>query len=526
MTIVLRTVKGAPLTITEIDGNFSQLTDRLTALEQNPPLAESIGAISVQGDQLSILGNRGSNFGQFALPVAQLVARGVWATATAYAKLEMVNAPDGNGYICLTAHTSGVFATDLAANRWAKLVNAGTAGVTGKVLTGAGLTGGGDLSVDRTLSLASMPANSLKGNNGASTAVPSDLTAAQAAAMLPAMLGDSGSGGAKGLVPAPAAGDAAAGKFLKANGTWAVPAGGGGGGSVGGSSGQLQYNSAGVFAGATNLKVIGSGAGLNFGGVALQPAASAGSLNLYANNELGQAFLSLRSDTAPEAFVQECLGHRSVAIILPSSGGLVASFGVNTSNAGSITHSSSAAIGYWIANATTATANNDVYFATAANYFYRNLGFYHAATLNYPDASYGAGATGTRIGVGLVANAASNLLAGDTLLTAGCGFQYSTNRGDSNWQLVSFDGTTQTTVNTGMVFAPAKLYQFELFAAPNGGSLNWRIKNLTDNSMQSGVVTTNLPPASTGLMMMAGVRNLGASIRNMQMKRMYGTSSI
>jgi hypothetical protein len=40
------------------------------------------------------------------------------------------------------------------------------------------------------------------------------------------------------------------------------------------------------------------------------------------------------------------------------------------------------------------------------------------------------------------------------------------------------------------------------------------------------VVTTNLPPASTGLMMMAGVRNLGASIRNMQMKRMYGTSSI
>lgn len=36
--------------------------------------------------------------------------------------------------------------------------------------------------------------------------------------------GDSGSGGTVGLVPAPAAGDAAAGKFLKANGAWAVPA--------------------------------------------------------------------------------------------------------------------------------------------------------------------------------------------------------------------------------------------------------------------------------------------------------------
>jgi hypothetical protein len=41
--------------------------------------------------------------------------------------------------------------------------------------------------------------------------------------------GDSGSGGTKGLVPAPASGDTTAGKFLKADGTWAVPSGGGGG---------------------------------------------------------------------------------------------------------------------------------------------------------------------------------------------------------------------------------------------------------------------------------------------------------
>ena len=36
-------------------------------------------------------------------------------------------------------------------------------------------------------------------------------------------VGDSGAGGTAGLVPAPAAGDAAAGKCLKADGTWAVP---------------------------------------------------------------------------------------------------------------------------------------------------------------------------------------------------------------------------------------------------------------------------------------------------------------
>jgi len=40
---------------------------------------------------------------------------------------------------------------------------------------------------------------------------------------LPTMVGDSGSGGTQGAVPAPALGDAAAGKFLKADGSWSVP---------------------------------------------------------------------------------------------------------------------------------------------------------------------------------------------------------------------------------------------------------------------------------------------------------------
>lgn len=44
------------------------------------------------------------------------------------------------------------------------------------------------------------------------------------------MVGDSGSGGVAGLVPAPPAGSTVAGDFLRADGTWAVPAGSGGGG--------------------------------------------------------------------------------------------------------------------------------------------------------------------------------------------------------------------------------------------------------------------------------------------------------
>lgn len=59
------------------------------------------------------------------------------------------------------------------------------------ISTTAPLSGGGDLSADRTLAISTFG-------------------------------GDAGAGGTRGVVPAPAAGDAAAGKVLAADGTWKV----------------------------------------------------------------------------------------------------------------------------------------------------------------------------------------------------------------------------------------------------------------------------------------------------------------
>lgn len=53
-------------------------------------------------------------------------ARGLWATATAYAVNDMVDV-SGASYICATAHTSGVFATDYAAGKWQIFVTANNA---------------------------------------------------------------------------------------------------------------------------------------------------------------------------------------------------------------------------------------------------------------------------------------------------------------------------------------------------------------------------------------------------------------
>jgi microcystin-dependent protein len=92
-------------------------------------------------------------------------------------------------------------------------------------LTGTDLTA--DIiadSVDNSL-LAPMATLTIKGNNTGGSSNPLDLNVTQVTAMLNPMVGDSGSGGTKGLVPAPATGDFF--KFLKGDGTWASVSGSG-----------------------------------------------------------------------------------------------------------------------------------------------------------------------------------------------------------------------------------------------------------------------------------------------------------
>ena len=83
----------------------------------------------------------------------------------------------------------------------------------------------GQLAAD-TLTLGTTAANSFKANNTGSSGGTRDISGAEATALLSAFTGDSGSGGAKGLVPAPATGDerkvlTGAGSFQRGVGRWA-----------------------------------------------------------------------------------------------------------------------------------------------------------------------------------------------------------------------------------------------------------------------------------------------------------------
>lgn len=117
--------------------------------------------------------------------------------------------------------------------------------------------GGAGVPSFRALSTSDLPnigSLSFLGNPTGSSAPPSAITGTVATSLLVPCIGDSGTGGVQGAVPAPTAGAAGLGAFLKADCTWSVPAGGGGGGgSPGGSNGQYQFNSSGNFGGAAGL---------------------------------------------------------------------------------------------------------------------------------------------------------------------------------------------------------------------------------------------------------------------------------
>jgi hypothetical protein len=112
---------------------------------------------------------------------------------------------------------------------WEGLSGGGSSAGSGATGSQGGVAGGTSataLQVNGTV-VATEPSLDLIAGTNITIVGADDSTSARVKATVnaPTMVGDSGSGGAAGAVPAPGAGDAAAGKFVKADGTWAVPPG-------------------------------------------------------------------------------------------------------------------------------------------------------------------------------------------------------------------------------------------------------------------------------------------------------------
>ncbi|MGO9172012.1 MAG: beta strand repeat-containing protein, partial [Rhodomicrobium sp.] len=114
---------------------------------------------------------------------------------------------------------NGAAITNLTLAQTASNVSIGSSTGTGVTVPAATSTNAGVLDSTRAAKIDGLAAVASSGNYADLSGKPAAFT------------GDTGSGGTVGFVPAPAAGTAAAGKYLKADGTWSVPAGSGGGSS-------------------------------------------------------------------------------------------------------------------------------------------------------------------------------------------------------------------------------------------------------------------------------------------------------
>lgn len=138
-------------------------------------------------------------------------------------------------------------------------------------VTASGLTWTIDAGVVTLAKMANLAANSIIGNNTGASATPIALTGTQTTAML-----DVFTSTLKGLAPASGGGTT---NFLRADGTWAAPSGGG---APGGSTTQLQYNNAGAFAGASSAVIEGNE--LRLPAIAAPTAPATGGLKLIGFN--------------------------------------------------------------------------------------------------------------------------------------------------------------------------------------------------------------------------------------------------
>ncbi len=144
---------------------------------------------------------------------------------------------------------------------------------------------------------------------------------------LPAFTGDSGTGGASGLVPAPAAGDAAAGKVLGAGGAWVAAGGVAIKRQIFTASGSYTPSAGLLYA---EVEVLGAGGGAG-GSPAAFPRGGGGGAGAYSMSVLGAAAIG-----AAQTVTIGAGGAGGAAGANPGSAGGASSFGtLVTANGGS-----------------------------------------------------------------------------------------------------------------------------------------------------------------------------------------------
>ncbi len=267
---------------------------------------------------------------------------------------------------------------------------------------------------------------------------------------------------------------------------------------------------------------IGSG-GLQLAAQEDPEAPTANYLKIYAKKISGRMLIKAMGPSGVNYPLQPSLFQNQVTMINAQSGTANGLFGTNRTVAGTASHPNADEVfGYMTNYATNATSGADAGVSNNSTQFFRGSvpganGYFFNTRIGLPDASYPS----TRMFVGMTSQTTVQSLASDNPNSHRSGFSFSTNRGDTNWQFTTRDGTTETLADTGLPMVAGKVYDIFVYVPPQGTTIYWRIDNITDTVSAEGAATDTLPAGDQAMRGSVGLTTLSATTRNIRMQRMY-----
>jgi hypothetical protein len=282
------------------------------------------------------------------------------------------------------------------------------------------------------------------------------------------------------------------------------PADFGGGGATGGSTGEVQYNNAGAFAGAADVEI--EGGQLRLPSISTPTAPASGGVKIYGADYAGQVYPAFIGPTGGEMLVQTLLHTGQLRLWAPVTGTTTNSFGTNVATAGTATTAAFAVnsrrgrvrkISYLI---TTPSTTAVAHWRDSQNQ--SSVGGQNSWEGGFRYTIYAGPATGhsnsaRRFFCGMWGTGAPTDL-DPSAQTDIIGIGYAS--GDTNVQFIHNDSSgTATKVDLGTDFPKpsvdnTSMYRLEMFSPPGTTSIvGYRVTNLESGIVVSGSVTTDLP---------------------------------
>lgn len=330
------------------------------------------------------------------------------------------------------------------------------------------------------------------------------------------------------LFPSAITGTPSATTFLRGDGAWQTPAGGGGG-TPGGTTGEVQFNNGGTFGGAANVEIHAGDLALVDAGFPTTPPA--GLTKIFTDGMATRRIVGSIDSSGFHFDFQPALFNSSIYMWLPGTGTTLAiNWGTSFTARNNGTAAAQATPAMSATNAMTSmnratfgtgsTATGASGIQSTSTTAFRgnaaNLGgffFFSRFGLETISGTY-------RSFVGLSENNATmNANASTWNHTTGIGNE----AGDTTWHITIRSATVATRINTTITITAGQILDFYMYQPPNGSIIFYEVRNAVTNAvLYNGQESANLPTNTVFMYTQSHIQSVsGTTAKLLALNRIY-----